>query len=273
VSEDGPILAPAGEQTPMRRALTSLRLHAADLADTVSGRRDRLTPPRRLSLYVGHGDFRATGDEFLALFRDLGGLREEDRVLDIGCGIGRMARALVDVLAPPGSYDGFDVARTGIDWCRERYVGLQVPFRFEPADVRNAVYNPSGRSDADTFRFPYEDSSFEFAFATSVFTHLLPGAADRYLAEAGRVLAPGGRLFATWFAFEGPVGAQFTVDERFSPAAIADAGAPESAVAYPAEWLRERLGAHGFTLRAIHPGTWRGGPGATMQDVVVAVRE
>jgi hypothetical protein len=58
-----------GQETLIHRALVSLRLRAADLLDAASGRRDRLTPPRRLSLYVGHGDFRATGEEFLELFR------------------------------------------------------------------------------------------------------------------------------------------------------------------------------------------------------------
>ena len=46
----------------LTRALVSMRLRVADLLDTVSGRRDRLTPPRRLSLYVGHGDFRAMSE-------------------------------------------------------------------------------------------------------------------------------------------------------------------------------------------------------------------
>ena len=63
---------PVRRETLTHRALVSLRLRAADLLDTASGRRDRLTPPRRLSLYVGHGDFRATGEEFLELFRQPG---------------------------------------------------------------------------------------------------------------------------------------------------------------------------------------------------------
>ena len=65
------------EPPAISRALVSIRLRAADLLDTVSGRRDRLTPPRRLSLYVGHGDFRATGEEFLGLFETVVDLRPE----------------------------------------------------------------------------------------------------------------------------------------------------------------------------------------------------
>ena len=97
----------------LTRALVSLRLRGLDLADRVTGRRDPLIPPRRMSQYVGHGDFAAVGQEFLALMRTHAGLAPGDRVLDVGCGIGRMARVLTTVLRPPGTYDGFDVARFG----------------------------------------------------------------------------------------------------------------------------------------------------------------
>ena len=266
---------PVRQQTLSHRALVSLRLRAADLFDTASGRRDRLTPPRRLSLYVGHGDFRATGEEFLELFRQLADLRNDDRVLDIGCGIGRMARVLVPVLQPPGSYDGFDIAEPGIRWCQAHYGDTSAPFRFEHADVHNSVYNPAGRDTPETYTFPYGDGSFDLAIATSVFTHLLPEAADHYLAQASRVLAPSGRLFATWFLTEDhqPPPSPFAPDPELSPAATSDPAAPETAVAYPESWLRERLDANGLELDAIHPGSWRSDHGGvTLQDVVVARR-
>ena len=263
------------EPPAISRALVSIRLRAADLLDTVSGRRDRLTPPRRLSLYVGHGDFRTTGEEFLGLFETVVDLRPNDRVLDIGCGIGRMARVLVPVLRPPGSYDGFDIAEPGIRWCQAHYGDTPAPFRFKHADVHNSVYNPAGRDTPETYTFPYGDGSFDLAIATSVFTHLLPEAADHYLAQAARVLAPNGRLFATWFLTEDhqPPPPPFAPDPELSPAATSDPAAPETAVAYPESWLRERLDANGLELDAIHPGSWRSDHGGlTLQDVVVARR-
>jgi SAM-dependent methyltransferase len=269
------IFPPARSQSFAARALTSLRLRGADLADSLTGRRDRLTPPRRMSLYVGHGDFRATGEEFLALFEQLAGLRPQDRVLDIGCGIGRMARALSGVLRPPGSYDGFDVAPSGIEWCRAHYHGTPAPFRFAHADLGNSVYNPGGPGDPASFRFPYADDSFDLAIATSVFTHLLPRAADHYLAEAARVLAPAGRLFCTWMLLDadgGPPGA-FTTATEFLPAAVHDLSAPEAGVAYPETWVRERLDAHGLEPASVHHGHWRGGSGPTLQDVIVCRSE
>ena len=130
------------------RVARSLQLRAADAADHLRGRSDRLIPPRRMAGYVGTGDFRATGEEFRGYFQGLAGLQPRDRVLDIGCGIGRMARVLVPILRPPGSYDGFDIVAEGIDWCRAHYTGTPAPFRFHHADVKNALYNPGGAETA-----------------------------------------------------------------------------------------------------------------------------
>jgi SAM-dependent methyltransferase len=261
---------PPRRRTPSR-AVESLRLRAADLTDTLTGRRDRFTPPRRLANSIGDSDFQATGDEFLALFERLAGLRPEDRVLDIGCGFGRMARVLTGVLRPPGCYDGFDIGLSGIEWCRAHYRDTPAPFRFEHADLHNSVYNPSGTGEPETYLFPYADGSFDLAIATSLFTHLLPPAADHYLAEATRVLAPGGRLFSTWMLVTGDEEG-FTLVDEFRPAAVRDPDAPEAVVAYPESWVRERLTAHGLAPPEVYPGRWRGGSGLTLQDVTVGTR-
>jgi SAM-dependent methyltransferase len=258
------------------RARQSARLRALDLRDTVSRRRDRLTPPRRLD-FVGHSDFAATGDEFLAHFVELGGLQPDERVLDVGCGIGRMARPLAGYLSSDGSYDGFDVNRDGIAWCRRRY-RRHPNFRFQVADLFNARYNPHGAQRADEYRFPYDDASFDFVVATSVFTHLLEADAVRYVAECARVLAPAGRLFATFFLLdettralieEGTSGLAFLdVHERV---AILDEELPEEAVAYDDEWVFEALRSNQLELSAQHPGSWSGREEpVSFQDIVIA---
>ena len=88
-----------------------------------------LVPPRGLS-FVGGGDFTATGREFLGHFTELGGLEPGDRVLDIGCGIGRMAIPLSGYLEG-GSYAGFDVGRAMIRWCRRNISPRHPEFEFE----------------------------------------------------------------------------------------------------------------------------------------------
>lgn len=257
------------------RAARSLRLRAADLSDVARRHRDPLIPPRRLAGYVGDSDFAATGEEFLGHFRELAGLGAQDRVLEIGCGIGRMARVLVPVLRPPGSYDGFDVVDSGIAWCQERYRATPAPFRFVHADLRNSAYNPGGMLDAGSYRFPYDDGAFDLVIATSLFTHLLPAAAEHYLAEAARVLAPGARLFCTWLL----VSAQRPAPAGFGPLSgdattlVSDPEVPESAVAYEERWLAERLSARRLSLDVLAHGNWSGLEGGSFQDIVVAHRE
>jgi SAM-dependent methyltransferase len=261
----------------VRRAAISARLRIADALDAVSGRGDTLVPPRRCMGFVGDSDFRATGEEFLGHFRALAGLRPEDRVLDIGCGIGRMARVLVPVLEPPhGSYDGFDVSRDAIQWCQKRYAATAAPFRFTHVDLHHPEYNPRGGGDAQRLRFPYPEASFDLAIATSVFTHLLDGAVANYLAEAGRLLAPGGRLFSTWILVDvqRPPGLGAPpLHPTAGAALVADPSAPEAMVAYPREWVAARLSDAGLALCVPYQrGSWTGDPGASFHDLLVATR-
>jgi SAM-dependent methyltransferase len=254
------------------RVATALRLRAHDALDRVSGRHDPLIPPRRLQ-FVGAGDFAAVGDEFLGHLVELAGLTPGSAVLDVGCGIGRVARPLAGFLDATGSYAGFDVDPRGIAWCRERYPADR--FSFTLADLHNLRYNPAGTQRASAYRFPYADGRFDVALMTSVVTHLQEAEAAHYLAEAMRVLRPGGRLLATFFLLDddsraalraGRTSVSFQHPDE--EVAVADPTLPEEAVAYDVAWVRERL-----DVRSTDPGTWRGiasPPGRSYQDIVIA---
>ena len=253
-----------------RRARTSLRLRALDARDRLSGRSGRLIPPRRLQ-FVGEGDFVGIGDEFLSHLVALCGLRAEDRVLDVGCGIGRLARPLAGYLSIDGAYAGFDVNAAGIRWCTQRY-GHFPQFSFAHADVRNARYNPGGAGEPVAYRFPYDDDAFDVAVLISVLTHLTADAALHYLGQTRRVLAPGGRVLLTAFVLD-PDAPDPAL--AFGPPrdgiAVVDEALPEEAVAFESDWLLEALRAAGLDLVAVHPGGWTGRPdGLSFQDVVVA---
>lgn len=261
------------------RIARSLEYRLRDAFDTVTGHRDPLVPPRR-SMFVGPGDFRDIGDELLALLVREGGLRPCDRVLDIGCGIGRLARPMTAYLDPSGSYAGFDVVAEGIEFCDTRITPRFPNFRFELADVANGTYNPGGSADPADFRFPYPDESFDVAAATSLFTHLAPNAAANYLHEAARVLVPGGRLVATFFVLDPAAAAavergtaMHAFRHRIGDGAwVVHGDAPEEAVAYEPAWLQRRLGDAGLDHKPHLHGAWRGQGGDTHQDLVVARR-
>jgi SAM-dependent methyltransferase len=247
-------------------------------SDLLRRRDGRLVPPRYIS-FVGAGDFEQNGREFLGYFTELGGLEPGDRVLDIGCGVGRMALPLTGYL-DGGSYAGFDVGREMVRWC-ERNISSRWPsFEFTWAPIFNAKYNPFGRVSGSEFRFPYEDASFDFAFATSLFTHLQYAETRHYLEETARVLRPGGSCLLTFFLLtpeaEAGIGAgtsAFDFSHPIEGGMTTDPRQPENAIAIRTDELRALLGAAGLSVRAIHPGSWSDpGRQATLQDIVVADR-
>jgi SAM-dependent methyltransferase len=184
-------------------AFRTIAYAPVDAFQWLRGRRDPLVPPRRLQ-YVGHGgDFERVGAGWRELLVRHHGLTPTDDVLDIGCGIGRIAVALTPYLRE-GSYEGFDIVPQGIAWCSKQITPRFPSFRFQLADVHNRQYNPSGKVTAEEFTFPYPDDSFDVAVASSVFTHMWPDGIRRYIEETARVLRPGGRLVCDFFLVDEP---------------------------------------------------------------------
>lgn len=180
---------------------------AKDFARFLMGRREPMMPPTRL-MFDGPPDvstFREDGEEFLRLFKELGGLKPSDHVLDIGSGIGRKSIPLTRYLGKNGRYDGFDIVSAGVEWCRKNITARHDNFRFQVADVFNSLYNPRGRATAASFRFPFPDGQFDFVIATSVFTHMLPEDLTNYFAEIGRVLKKGGTAVLTFLLYNDSV--------------------------------------------------------------------
>jgi SAM-dependent methyltransferase len=260
----------------LARALTSLRLRALDVGDRVLGRADRLVPPRRLRGFAGDSDFLATGAELLGLVGIYGGVRRTSHVLDVGCGIGRLARTLTTVLDPAegGAYVGFDPVAPAVAWCAGRY---PAHFRFVHADLRNDLYNPGGAVAATAYRFPVPDAWATLAVATSVYTHLDRAEVDHYLAETRRALAPGGVALLTFFLLDhnsrGALAdgrARQAFADFGAEQAIADRDVTMAAVAHDRASVLDALAGRGLEAVAVHDGTWRGAAGVTYQDLVVA---
>jgi SAM-dependent methyltransferase len=261
-----------------KEAILSVFWAPLDAYDRLVGRSDALTPPRRLIGFVGGGDYRATGREFLRYFITLADLKPNERVLDVGSGNGRMATPLTWYLSPEGSYDGFDIVSKGVDWCTKHITPRFPNFRFKHADIYNAAYNPRGAIQASEFRFPYEDGSFDFAFLTSVFTHMLPNDVDRYTGELARVLAPGGRCLVTFFILneESMRGvdagkAKIPFSHQFDGYRSAEPIIHEGATAYEEKEALRILSSKGLVPRLpIHYGSWSGRAAPlSFQDIII----
>jgi ubiquinone/menaquinone biosynthesis C-methylase UbiE len=217
-------------------------------------------------MFDGADVFERVGQEFLSHFRDLCGLRPNHHVLDIGCGIGRIAIPLTTYLDSMGTYDGIDISRSDIRWCQGHITPRHRNFRFHHADLYNRQYNPSGALAPDTYVFPYSDRSFDFVCAISLFTHILHETTERYLAEIARVLRPQGVSLFTFFVLNEDAresiratscGLRFI--EQLGDAWIHDSRTPEAAVAYEEPVLRKLLTKNGLKIQEpIHAGSWPG---------------
>jgi SAM-dependent methyltransferase len=236
-------------------------------------------PPAHLREGTGLGEFWKHGQEVVDLVERYAGLRADDRVLDIGCGLGRVAWPLVQRLGPDGSYDGLDTQPVYIDWCRNG-LGLDpARARFHLASVYSSFYNAEGETRASDFRFPFDGDRFTLAIANSLFTHLLAADAVNYLREAARCLTSGGRLYATYFVIDDQSREAMQSGDTFPSfqhtiehGLTSDPEKPEAAIAFDGEWLRQAYADAGYRLDQYVTGTWRRAFGPMHQDIVVATK-
>lgn len=233
-------------------------------------------PPAHLLEGVGWGDFWQNGFAVTELIRKYAWLRPDDRILDVGCGLGRVAWPLSRELES-GTYDGLDAVRVYLAWCHDG-LGLDpARFRFHHLDVYSSFYNPHGTIRPEDVRFPWPDRSFSLVLASSLFTHLSAAATANYLREISRVLAPRGRLFASFFILDeqsrrvietGPTAPPFTTP--FGQGMLSDPADPDFAIAFDVDWLHGQFRAAGYEIAVYAQGVWRRSGGATHQDLVVA---
>lgn len=103
-------------------------------------------------------------------------LKKEGKVLDFGCGNGR----LVDFLEETNlDYIGVDASQKLLEIARKKY----------PNKSFVQIENES--------KLPFEDGEFDMIFAIAVFHHFTPKMADNALAEMNRILKDDGVLILT----------------------------------------------------------------------------
>jgi SAM-dependent methyltransferase len=195
-------------------------------------------PPAELIGYVGHRDPARQAEEFERFgrrYRDtILELLPPDwsfagkRVLDFGCGSGRVLRHFLDE-ANAAELHGCDIDADSIAWLRENLSPPLNVFRNE-----------------ETPGLPFPDGHFDLIWATSVFS-VLTDTWSGWLCELHRVLKEDGLLIAT---FVGEGGSEFVarepwVENRVGMNVLAygvswDEGGPM--VMHSPWWIREHWG-------------------------------
>jgi SAM-dependent methyltransferase len=222
-------------------------------------------------------EFRANGEEFLRIYTTICGLRDDERILDVGSGIGRKTIPLTQFLTGAGSYDGIDVNAAGVEWCRQRITPRFPNFRFQRIDAANALYNPGGAGRAAEVRFPFPDASFTFVTLGSVFTHMMPRDVEHYLSEVSRVMGEG-RCLISFFLLNDesrrlisqgksslPFGSLLDRYATISPEM------PERAIAFDEDFVRALYAAAGLRIARVDYGSWCGREEfLSYQDLILA---
>ena len=151
----------------------------------------QVSPEGGVALYaLGNPDLlRAATLEVVERMRGWGLLEPQARVVEVGCGIGRFVAALAGEVA---HVTGLDVSEGMIARARERCAGVP--------NVR--LHVSSGRDLSGL-----GDGSADLVLGADVFPYLVQaGVAGAHLAEAARVLRPGGHLLILNYSYRGDPG-------------------------------------------------------------------
>lgn len=210
----------------------------------------------------GGDQFHQGGAKFAETFEIWGGLKAGDAVLDIGCGAGRMAIGIGERFNWSTPLIGFDVIGQDVTVCQETISSRHPNFQFHHVNAWNGHYNPGGVIQPHEVTFPAAANSVDFAFATSVFTHMFRREVAHYIAEVMRVLRPGGVLMTTWFILtDAAYDATRAGTARFNFPQVAEDGVffehakrPEDVIGYRLSDVQALLS--GFADVTFHQGAW-----------------
>ena len=158
---------------------------------------------------VGGGHAMPLAIHLVSILLDQVGIASNERVLDIGCGCGRLAAPLTQHLGPKGTYMGVDIAAGLVDFGNRHITKTYPNFNFVTLDQSNPQYDSIRHEGASrvihSLDEACEPSTVDLCIATSLFTHLNTDMARATLAAMSRLMAPDGRAFVTAFLIDAAV--------------------------------------------------------------------
>lgn len=264
----------------MRMIVRRIMYYPIDLYEGITGKRNAMVPPKGM-IYVGAGDFLSQGKRLTNLVVKHTGFQPDGTLLDVGCGIGRLAIALTEYISPRGQYYGFDIVKKGIEWCEKKVASRFPNFHFLHIDLKNDLYNLSTNTEAREFKFPYKADTFDTIVLTSVFTHMMPDDVQNYLHEIAKVMKADGKCFATFFILNkhseqemNQGKAYFNFKHTYDGYALLSRKVKEADVAYDEARLLQMIDKAGLEPVRIIYGEWcNSTDGEDFQDIVVLRRK
>ena len=196
------------------------------------------------------------------------------KVLDVGCGYGRLSYGLRKA-GFTGKYVGFDILKRHIDWLNENVADDR--YRFAHFDGRNDRYNPDGKLSLADYLLPVDEPQ-DLITSLSVFTHLYEADIRLYLRMISEVMQPGALLYATWFlvnpdqqAFDRSGRSARPMPYRLNDTTLyQDEADPLLAIGHAEQAVREWIAEAGLWVSDAIYGSWCGRKtAATYQDILL----
>lgn len=132
------------------------------------------------------------GEALVQLLIQHAGLDSGSRILDIGCGTGRIVKALSKII-DPAMYVGIDINKRYIETAK----ALNNAFNFIHYDLCHDEYNPLGVIDPAVADYPADDRSFDIVCAFGVLNHNRSKWVMQSLRSIAKKLKPKGIFIAT----------------------------------------------------------------------------
>ena len=203
---------------------------------------------------------------------------DDSRILDLGCGYGRLAYALnMERPSFSGEYLGLDILDKHIAWCKKAFGKKRELFKFDSIDVKNDRYHVAGTISPSEYSLPVDENYFDYVSLFSVFTHMYEADILNYLNEINRVLKPGAICVATFFTYNDAVlakvnnrGGGITLTHQLNEhTRYFNSEDPLHAIAFEHGYLLDTITRCGFSVESTISGHWAGGPSPHYQDVFV----
>ncbi len=197
--------------------MTAPRIRAVSTAKAIP-----LPPPRLRGggpAEISDGDYLAGAMREAQVLRRRAGLGPRTRVLDWGCGAGRLAIGIRHLTGHVADYHGVDVRAENLEWARDHLADDH--HRFTLVETADRVYD-----------IPAEPESVDLLYTGAAFTHFVTADVTGWATSIAAVLAPRARVVLTaWVAQDVPDSEEkvgrpddVTYERGFFEATLYDAG-------------------------------------------------
>jgi ubiquinone/menaquinone biosynthesis C-methylase UbiE len=191
-------------------------------------------------------------------------IKPDQKILDVGCGCGRIAIHFLNYLNEQGQYIGIDSNKSLLSYCADNISIINNKFQFKLIDAYNGVYSRDGKLKCKDIIFPIEDGTVDIVIMWSVFTHMCLVDMDAYLKEIHRVLKKGGLFISSFNLYNKFISNQIKMEKayldikyRINEASYSlDKETPEEGFAHNEEMVKEIYWRNGFFIKEIKYGFW-----------------